>query len=57
MSIKSDKWIKKMSLKNKMIDPFVDTQIKEDSISFGLSNLPRIISMECLNPRILMKRK
>ena len=38
MSIKSDKWIKKMSLNNRMIDPFIDTQIKKDSISYGLSS-------------------
>ena len=38
MSIKSDKWIKKMSTNNGMIEPFVDTQIKDSSISYGLSS-------------------
>ena len=38
MSIKSDKWIRKMSLQNKMIDPFIDSQVKEESISYGLSS-------------------
>jgi len=38
MSIKSDKWIKKMSINNGMIEPFVDTQIKDSSISYGLSS-------------------
>ena len=37
MSIKSDKWIKKMSINNGMIEPFVDKQIKDSSISYGLS--------------------
>tara|TARA_B110000438_G_scaffold296132_1_gene340332 strand:- start:531 stop:1088 length:558 start_codon:yes stop_codon:yes gene_type:complete len=38
MSIKSDKWIKEMSINNKMIEPFVDKQIKNESISYGLSS-------------------
>ena len=38
MSIKSDKWIKEMSIKHKMIDPFLETQIKENVISYGLSS-------------------
>ena len=28
MSIKSDKWIREMSLKEKMISPFIDNQIR-----------------------------
>ena len=38
MSIKSDKWIKKMSVENDMISPFVGEQVKNNSISFGLSS-------------------
>ena len=38
MSIKSDKWIRKMSLDNKMINPFTDNQIREGTISYGLSS-------------------
>ena len=38
MSIKSDKWIKKMSTESGMIEPFIDTQIKDCSISYGLSS-------------------
>ena len=38
MSIKSDKWIKKMSEEDEMIVPFVDKQIKNGSVSFGLSS-------------------
>ena len=38
MSIKSDKWIRKMSKKYAMIDPFVDNQLKNGAISFGLSS-------------------
>jgi len=38
MSIKSDKWIREMSLKEKMISPFVDNQIRKGTISYGLSS-------------------
>ncbi len=38
MSIKSDKWIKEMALKHKMIEPFVEEQIKKGVISYGLSS-------------------
>ena len=38
MSIQPDSWIKKMSVEKKMIDPFIDTQIKKESISYGLSS-------------------
>ena len=38
MSIKSDLWIKKMSQKHKMINPFIDKNIRENSISYGLSS-------------------
>ena len=38
MSIKSDKWIKRMSINNKMIDPFVESNIRSDVVSYGLSS-------------------
>ena len=38
MSIKADKWIKKMSIEKNMIEPFTDVQIKGTSISYGLSS-------------------
>tara|TARA_B100000676_G_C17816895_1_gene700489 strand:- start:3 stop:554 length:552 start_codon:yes stop_codon:yes gene_type:complete len=38
MSIKSDRWIKEMSIKNDMISPFVDESIKKGEISYGLSS-------------------
>ena len=38
MAIKSDKWIKKMSLEEDMIDPFVDGQIAKNVISYGVSS-------------------
>lgn len=39
MTIKSDRWIREMSLSQQMIDPFVDDNIgKGESISFGLSS-------------------
>ena len=38
MTIKSDNWIKRMALEHKMIDPFVDAQVRSGVISFGLSS-------------------
>ncbi len=38
MSVKSDKWIKKMSLENKMIEPFEDRQVRQGVISYGVSS-------------------
>lgn len=38
MAIKSDKWIRKMSLNSKMISPFEDKQISKKKISYGLSS-------------------
>jgi len=38
MAIKSDKWIKKMSLENDMIKPFIDKQTDESLISYGVSS-------------------
>ena len=38
MSIKSDKWIKKMSFENDMIKPFEEKQVDKSLISYGLSS-------------------
>ena len=38
MGIKSDNWIKKMALENKMIAPFTDKQTTEGAISYGVSS-------------------
>ncbi len=38
MSIKSDKSIKRMVLEHEMISPFVEDQVREDIISYGLSS-------------------
>ena len=38
MAIKSDKWIRKMSLTNQMISPFEDKQVSKSKISYGLSS-------------------
>ena len=38
MTIKSDSWIKRMALEHKMIDPFVDNQVRTGVISYGLSS-------------------
>ena len=37
-SIKADKWIRRMALEHGMVDPFVDHQIRENVISYGLSS-------------------
>lgn len=38
MSIKADKWIKRMALEHGMIEPFVSEQVRENVISYGLSS-------------------
>ncbi len=38
MSIKSDSWIREMAQEHKMIEPFVDGQVREGVISYGLSS-------------------
>ena len=36
MSIKADKWIRKMAIEKKMIEPFEEKQVREGVISYGL---------------------
>jgi len=38
MSIKSDRWIKRMAREHQMIVPFEDRQVREGVISYGLSS-------------------
>jgi len=38
MSIKSDKWIKRMAKEHQIIVPFEDQQVREGVISYGLSS-------------------
>ena len=38
MSIKADSWIRRMAQEHGMIEPFVDGQVREGVISFGLSS-------------------
>jgi len=38
MGLKSDSWIRKMSLEQRMIEPFVDGQVRDGVISYGLSS-------------------
>ena len=38
MSIKADKWIRRMALEHGMIEPFEDRQIREGVVSYGLSS-------------------
>ena len=38
MSIKSDRWIRKMALEQDMINPFAEKQVRDGVVSFGLSS-------------------
>ena len=38
MSVKSDKWIRKMALEHRMIEPFAEKQVRDGVISYGLSS-------------------
>jgi dCTP deaminase len=36
--VKSDRWIRKMALEHRMIEPFCDRQVRDGVISYGLSS-------------------
>ena len=38
MGLKPDRWIKKMALEHRMIEPFVDAQVRAGVISYGVSS-------------------
>jgi dCTP deaminase len=38
MSVKSDKWIRRMAREHRMIEPFEEKQVREGVISYGLSS-------------------
>jgi dCTP deaminase len=38
MTIKADRWIRRMALEHGMIEPFVDSQIQAGVVSYGLSS-------------------
>jgi len=38
MAIKADSWIRRMAQEHKMIEPFVDGQVRDGVISYGLSS-------------------
>ena len=38
MAIKSDRWIRQMALEHGMIEPFVEGQVREHVVSYGLSS-------------------
>jgi dCTP deaminase len=38
MTIKADTWIKRMALEHRMIEPFVDDQVRSGVISYGVSS-------------------
>ncbi len=38
MSIKSDKWIRRMATRHRMIEPFSENQVRDGVISYGVSS-------------------
>ena len=38
MPVKADRWIRKMATEHRMIEPFVDGQVRDGVISYGLSS-------------------
>ncbi|HEV8265201.1 MAG TPA: dCTP deaminase, partial [Gemmatimonadales bacterium] len=38
MSIKSDRWIRRMAREHRMIEPFADAQVRAGAISYGVSS-------------------
>ena len=38
MSVKPDKWIKRMAREKRMIEPFADAQVREGVVSYGVSS-------------------
>ena len=38
MSVKSDKWIRRMAREHGMIEPFEDRQVRDGVISYGVSS-------------------
>ncbi len=38
MSIKSDKWIRRMATQHRMIEPFAEDQVRDGVISYGVSS-------------------
>ena len=38
MSVKSDRWIRRMAREHRMIEPFSDQQVRDGVISYGLSS-------------------
>ena len=38
MSVKSDRWIRRMAVEHQMIEPFADRQVRDGCISYGVSS-------------------
>jgi dCTP deaminase len=38
MGLKPDSWIRKLAVENRMIEPFVESQVREGVISYGVSS-------------------
>jgi dCTP deaminase len=38
MSVKADKWIRRMAVEHRMIEPFCENQVRDGVVSYGLSS-------------------
>src|SRR4029453_2215655 len=38
MAVKSDKWIRRMALEHRMIEPFSEKQVRDGVVSYGVSS-------------------
>ena len=38
MSVKSDRWIRRMAQEHRMIEPFSEKQVREGVVSYGVSS-------------------
>src|SRR6202522_3149989 len=38
MSVRPDRWIRRMAIEHKMIEPFEDRQVRDGGISYGVSS-------------------
>jgi dCTP deaminase len=53
--VKNDKWIKKMSLEHKMIEPFEAMQVRDGKVSYGTSSYG--YDMRLSNEFMIMKKE
>ena len=52
MGIQPDTWIREMALRTRQIEPFVDGQVRQDVISYGLSSCSYDIRVVKMNSNL-----